>query len=169
MREARAYVAEYAQRSRQFTPAHADRYLESLRQASPEQMENWLSRFAAQRAAVRRGNEVQHRGREIAVQQSLDRLQAAQRSLDRIAAGQSASASAAQSQIAQQRRVADQAGALRRAVRDAQLSQWRTPAYDWLIFPPVYVQQMAAATLPGDLPAGDPRNEIRGDVPGSGD
>jgi hypothetical protein len=115
---------------------------------------------------MRRGAEVAARARELAVRQALDRQQAVQQSFENASQASTAAAGALREQLAQQRRAGEQAALVRQTMRDMQVAQRYLPMYDWIVFPPLYVRQMAAATLPGDLPPGDPRNFIRGDVVG---
>jgi hypothetical protein len=166
MLEARNYVMEYGRRSRQFNAKAAERYLANLSQFSPEQMEAWLKRYQARRANLRQGEQAQQAARELAVRHALDRLQTVQDGYDAFNQGQNEGANIARDQLVARQQFSERMALARQAGRDAQLTQMYTPAYQWLVYPPLwYKEQMAAASLPGDLPAGDPRNFIRGDVP----
>lgn len=166
MLEARAYVTEYGRRSRQFNAQAAEKYLANLSQFSPEQMEAWLQRYQARRTNLRKGEEAQQAARELSVRHALGRLDAVRQGYDNFNQGRNEGANIARDQLAERQQFSERMALARQAGRDAQLTQMYTPAYQWLVYPPLWYQErMAAASLPGDLPAGDPRNFIRGDVP----
>jgi hypothetical protein len=166
MVEARQWIMEYARRSRQFTPRDAQKYLATLRQMSPEEMQKWLQRYAARRASTARSEAVARAARQVAVDEAIRRLHAVQESYDNFNLGQTQGALAAREQYQNQQRNAQQLAASKAAARDAQVQQTLASDYSWIVFPPLYTQVRASASLPGDLPRDDPRNFIRGDVPG---
>ncbi len=169
MREAREWVREYGRRSRRFTTQHAEQFLAQLSQKSAEEMRAWLEKYAARRAALARAAEVEQQARQIAIQQALDRQEATRRSFDTFNLGQSQGALLANERMFNQQMFNEQALAERRAYRDARLADDRAGPdyYSLFVNPPWWVKQRmaAASSVPGDLPAWDPRNFIRGDVP----
>jgi hypothetical protein len=166
MLEARAYVTEYGRRSRQFNAQAAEKYLANLSQFSPEQMQAWLKRYQTRRANLRQGEEAQQAARELSVRHALDRLETVRQGYENFNQGQNEGAEIAREQLVARQQFSEQMAAARQAERDAQLMRMYTPAYQWLVYPTLWRQErMAAASLPGDLLADDPRNFIRGNVP----
>jgi hypothetical protein len=164
MRKARDYIVEYGRRSARFNSQAADRYLVRLSQMSAPQMKEWLAKFESRQGAVARSDEVARAARQTAVDQAIGRLQAVQQSYDAFNQGRTLGALTARDQIDAQRQFTDQMSAARQMDRNATLTQFSLPTYDWIVNPPYRMRAAAAAVLPGDLPAGDPRNFIRGDV-----
>lgn len=169
MKQARQWVEEYGRRSARFKPYDAQRFLTKLSQMSPQDMQHWLNRYTAHRANLARSAEVARAARQTAVDQTIARLQAVQQSYENFNQGTTEGAL-----MARDRLLAQQEGTVgmtiaRQADRDAQMAAMYATDYSWIVNIPLRERWMAAASLPGDLPAGDPRNFIRGDVLGAGD
>ncbi|HYO25568.1 MAG TPA: hypothetical protein VEQ85_11550, partial [Lacipirellulaceae bacterium] len=163
MVEARQWVSDYGQRSARFTSQDAARYLEWMRQLSPTDMNRWLDRYDARRAQLARAAEVARAARQASVSQALERQQGFQQARDTAVRNQTAGALLARDRIAQQQMQGHAAAAAQDASRNALLSQQNARDFSWIIFPSRRTRAFAAATLPGDLPAGDPRNFARGE------
>lgn len=166
MVEALQYIRQYSLRSRAFTPEQAQRYVSELRQLSPGSMAKWLEKFRAMQERRLKAEEVARAARQTAVEESVRRLQMAQDSYAAAGEGAGETALNARNELARQQQFRDAATAARRANRNAFVSDALTNPYDWIINPDWYTKWAASASLPGDLPFGDPRNFIRGDVVG---
>jgi hypothetical protein len=131
-------------------------------------MRAWLERYAQRRASLARSAEVERQAREIAIAQALERQAAVRQSYENINMGQTEGALFAREQLRGLRLRGEVLGAMRRTERDARLTaEMYSPPYREFWDPPWYVRiRAAAASLPGDLPSTDPRNYIRGDIPG---
>jgi hypothetical protein len=164
---ARDYITEYGRRSRQFTSTDATAYLTRLSQFTPEEMRAWLGRYQARQAALLRNEQVAKAARQTAVEHSLGRLQAEQQAQRNASLWQTEGALAARDQYQTQQLGSQLAGYEKQATRDAYLGSMQAGNYyDYFVNPPYWVRAAAAASLPGDLPAGDPGNFIRGGVVG---
>jgi len=164
---ARDYITEYGRRSRQFNSSDATAYLARLSQFTPEEMRAWLGRYQARQAALLRNEQVAKAARQTAVDYSLGRLQAEQQAQRNASLWQTEGALAARDQYQTQQLGSQLAGYNKQTTRDAYLGSLQAGNYwDYFVNPPYWVQAAAAASLPGDLPAGDPRNFIRGGVVG---
>jgi hypothetical protein len=169
MMEARDYITEHGRRSRQFTSSDATAYLERLSQFTPIEMKAWLERYQARRAANQRSAAVSRAARATSVENSVARLQTFQQTQRTARETQSLGAQNAQAQLNATQQLAQTARTYRQVDRDLFLGAMQAGnAFDYFVNPPLYVQMAASASLPGDLPAGDPRNFIRGDVGGGG-
>jgi hypothetical protein len=164
MLDARAYVLAYAERSAQSSRSQGELYLRRVSELSSEQMTEWLQRLQMQRAGLegRRLAEEEARALSVAVAEERLRLTAQ--------AGSNAQQAKARLSDTWQQHQAELAAPLssRRDQRAATAAGLRL-AYDPMAptldpaSPPRWVRAMAAASLPGDLPRGDPANFYRGD------
>jgi hypothetical protein len=159
---ARDYITEYGRRSRQFSSTDATAYLARLSQFTPEEMRAWLGRYQARQAALVRNEQVSKAARQTAVEYSLGRLQAEQQAQRNASLWQTEGALAARDQYQTQQLGSQLAAYNKSTERDAYLGSMQAGNYyDYFVNPPYWVQAAAASTLPGDLPAGDPRNRMR--------
>jgi hypothetical protein len=164
---ARDYITEYGRRSRQFTSTDATAYLTRLSQFTPEEMRAWLGRYQARQAALLRNEQVAKAARQTAVGYSLGRLQAEQQAQRNASLWQTEGALAARDRYQTQQLGSQLAGYEKQTTREAYLGSLQAGNYwDYFVNPPYWVRAAAAASLPGDLPAGDPGNFIRGGVVG---
>ncbi len=166
MVQARAYVLKYSTLSKRFKPTDAETYLAKLREMPPVEMSKWLQRFKTRQANLARSAAVARAGRQMAIDHALNQHNAVERSYANIEQGQAEAALMAGERFNALSQSAWDLSAVRTADRDDQLAQSYAKAYSWIILPPWYTRIAAAASLPGNLPPGDPRNFIRGDVPG---
>ena len=161
MVEARAWLAQRSRVSKRFGPQEAKRYIEWLKEKSPEQQKDWLVWFNARRASLAQSDAVARAARQTAVDHALTRQQETQQAYANINQGKTAGAIAANERLQASQLLGRQGMALRDyydAAR-AQIADADPATYGW-IFPNYgrYMQWAAAAALPGDLPRGDPRN-----------
>lgn len=167
MEQARAYIEGYALRSARFQPKDAAAYLAKLRQMSPADMKAWLERFKVKQASLARSAAVAKAGRQMAIDRALAEHEAVQQSYANLKLNQTAAAQMNDQRVEQQQQLGRQMASARDAFRSEQATtMMHSPDYSWIIDPPYYTRVAAAATLPGDLPRGDPTNFIRGDVVG---
>jgi hypothetical protein len=165
MVEARQWVLEYGRRSRQLGEQGAQNYLARVERLTPTATREWLSQLNARRSNLVRSAEFSQVARQRMVEQTFQRLQALRDSQENAARNRDLAADEARSQLLMQRQFAEDLSAVRQATRNDFLSQmYYGRDYSWLAFPPHRMRAAAAATLPGDLPANDPRNFLR-DVP----
>jgi hypothetical protein len=167
MVQARDYITEYGRRSRQFTAADASAYLTRLSQFTPDEMRAWLGRFQTRQATQLRNQQVGKAARQTAIENSLGRLQAEQQAQRNASAWQTQGALAARDQY-QTQQLGSQLSAYNKSLdRDAYLGSMQAGNYyDMFVNPPYWVRAAAAASLPGDLPRGDPANFGRGGAAG---
>ena len=169
MLDARAYVLTYAERSSRSSRAQGEQYLRRVSQLSSEQMTEWLQRLQRQRAELEGRRLAEEDARELTL-----RL-AEERSRLTAEAGFNVQQTKARLTDLWLQRQAELAAPLssRRDQRAAAAAGLRL-AYDPMgptldpASPPRWVRAMAAASLPGDLPRGDPANFYRGDDRGGG-
>jgi hypothetical protein len=166
---AREWVRDHSRRSVRFTPQDADAYLARLRQLSPQQMQQWLQRYHARQANITRSQEVARAARQMSISRARAWQQEVQRTYANLKIGQAQAALMAQDQYQTQSMLGGARAAGIEAERAAVVANRLDNDYSWLWKPNYYTQRAAAISLPGNLPAGDPRNFIRGDVPGPGD
>jgi hypothetical protein len=158
MTEARAWVLEYGRRSRQLGEAGALEYLGRVARLPLPAMRTWLGELNSRRTNLARRTEVTQTARQRMVEQTFERLQEvhdaqANAALNREQVGDA---------LLSQRQFAEELSAARQASRRDQLSQvYHGPGYSWLAFPDWRTRAAAGASLPGDLPPGDPRNFLR--------
>jgi len=165
MVEAREWVLEYGRRSRRLGEQGAQDYLARVERLTPTAMSDWLSQLNARRGNLARSAEFSQVARQRMVDQTFQRLQALRESQVNAARNRDLAAEEARNQLLFQRQFAEDLSAVRQATRNDFLSQmYYGRDYSWLAFPPYRMRAAAAATLPGDLPANDPRNFLR-DVP----
>jgi hypothetical protein len=169
MVEAREWVRDHSRRSVRFTPQDADAYLARLRQMSPQQMQQWLQRYHARQANISRSQEVARAARQMSISRARAWQQEVQRTYANMKIGQAQAALMAGDQYQAQSALGGARAAGIEAERAAVVANRLDNDYSWLWKPNYYSQRAAAISLPGNLPAGDPRNFIRGDVPGPGD
>lgn len=169
MLDARAYVLAYAERSAQSSRAQGEQYLRRVSELSSEQMTEWLQRLQAQRARLEGRRLAEEEARELSVGLAEERLrQSGQAGFN----AQQAKAWLTDTWRLQQAELA--APGLSRLDKWAAALAGQRLAYDPLAptldpaSPPRSVRAMAAASLPGDLPRGDPANFSRGDDRGGG-
>jgi hypothetical protein len=165
MLDARAYVLDYSQRLAGSSRSQGERYLQRVSELSSEEMTGWLRRLQELRAAQERQLQAEEEARQWSVERAVQRLQEsqqagfnAQRAKDWLAEYWH--------QRAAQQALSPDSRALRVEERAAALAGQQL-AYD--PFAPTLdpasppVRYAAAASLPGDLPRGDPANFYRGD------
>jgi hypothetical protein len=169
MIEARSWVRDHSRRSVRFTPQDADAYLARLQQLSPQQMQQWLGRYRARQANLSRSQEVAKAARQLSISRARAWQQQVQRTYANMNIGKAQAALMAQDQYQAQSTLGGARAAGIAAERAAVVANRLDNDYSWLWEPNYYTQRAAAISLPGDLPRGDPRNFIRGDVPGPGD
>ena len=169
MLDAREYVLDYCERSARSSRAQGEQYLRRVSELSSEQMLEWLERLQHQRVGLEGRRQAEDAARSLSVGLATDRLrQSAQAGIN---AGQ-AKAWMAEAWQQQTEELAAKATPSRRSSWGAALAGQRL-AYDAMApsldpaSPPRSVRAMAAASLPGDLPRGDPANFYRGDDRGA--
>lgn len=169
MLDARAYVLTYAERSARSSRAQGEQYLRRVSQLSSEQMTEWLQRLQRQRAELEGRRLAEEEARELSVRLAEERLRLAEQ------AGynaQQAKAWLTETWRQQQGELATPG--LSRLDKWAAALAGQRLAYDPMApaldpaSPPRTERAMAAASLPGDLPRGDPANFYRGDDRGGG-
>ena len=168
MVDAREYVLNYCERSARSSRAQGEQYLQRVSELSSEQMLEWLERLQHQRVGLEGRRQAEDAARSLSVGLATDRLrQSAQAGIN---AGQAKAWMAEAWQ--QTEELAAKATPSRRSSWGAALAGQRL-AYDAMApsldpaSPPRSVRAMAAASLPGDLPRGDPANFYRGDDRGA--
>lgn len=166
MMVAREWVMEYGRRSRQFNEQAAREYLARVEKLSPAGMRQWLNSLNERRTNLARSNEVTQSARQRAVDETFARLQAVNDARAEASRNQTEAAFSAQGQLQSQQQFAGQRGAIKQAGRSDYLwDLYYGRNYGArLAFPDRYTKIAAMYTLPGDLPASDPRNFLR-DVP----
>jgi hypothetical protein len=169
MVKAREWVREHSRRSVRFTPQDADAYLARLRQMPPQQMQQWLTRYQARQANIARSQEVANAARQMSISRARAWHQQVQQAYANMNLGREQAALMARDQIQTQNALGGVRAAGIAGERAAVVANRLDNDYSWLWEPNYYTQRAAAISLPGDLPPGDPRNFIRGDVPGPGD
>lgn len=171
MLEARAYVLAYCERSKRTSRSAGEQYLRRVSQLSSDEMLEWLAQVKQQRAALERWRLAEEEARALSVGLAEERL----RKMDEAGANASQAKAWMTETWRQQAELAAAAssGRLPLSTRAAALAGHRL-AYDPMApsldpaSPPRWVRAMAAASLPGDLPRGDPANFDRGDDRGGG-
>ena len=166
MLAARKWVEDRGRRSVRFTPSDARRYLSRLEQSSPEAMRDWLQQFHRFQERASQGLAIDRAARQMTVGQALARQAAVQQSYDNINQAQSDAAMAVRDRMQGQQQSAAESLSARRAQRDADLATMYGQRYYVWVDPrnvPLWVQYRASASLPGNLPPGDPLNFIRGE------
>jgi hypothetical protein len=169
MLDARAYVLAYAERSARSSRAQGEQYLRRVSKLSSEQMTAWLQRLQAQRAGLEGRRLAEEEARELSVAVAEERL--------RLTAEAGFNAQQAKARLTdswRQRQAELAAPVLSRQDQWSAAVAGQRLAYDAMAptldpaSPPRWVRAMAAASLPGDLPRGDPANFSRGDDRGGG-
>lgn len=176
MREAREFVMEYARRSAQSSEQEGRQFLERLSQLSPDAMRSWLERYQQQRMGLSVGRAAQENARQLGLENALTRQNETRQAYANINDYQTAAAEWARVNIQSRNEASQQLRNARSYHRDItvlnDLQQDFNPFYPTFdpMTPPRRVA--AAASLPGDLPPGDPRNAVVDvvgvDGPGSG-
>jgi hypothetical protein len=169
MLDARAYVLTYAERSARSSRAQGEQYLRRVSQLSSEQMTEWLQRLQRQRAELEGRRMAEEDARELTLRLTEERSRLTAE------AGFNVQQTKARLTDLWLQRQAELAAPLssRRDQRAAIAAGLRL-AYDPMApaldpaSPPRTERAMAAASLPGDLPRGDPANFYRGDDRGGG-
>jgi hypothetical protein len=167
MREARGMVMEYVRRSAQTTESEGREFLLRLSQLSPDDMRSWLERYQQRRMRLAVQQSVGEAARQLAIEEAVSRQEATRQAFDNINQYQSAAAAWAHQQYATlgaaSQLLRNQRTMQRDVTLSAELEQDFDPFYPTFdpMTPPRRIA--AAATLPGDLPRGDPRNFIRGE------
>jgi hypothetical protein len=167
MLAARAYVLAYCERSKRMSRTDGERYLRRVSQLSSEEMLEWLGRVQQQRAALERRRLAEEEARALSVGLAEERL----RKMDE--AGYNVGQTKAwmtETWRQQAELAAEPATSARLPIseRAAALAAQRlvfdpfAPTLD-PASPGAYERYAAAASLPGDLPRGDPANFLRGD------
>jgi hypothetical protein len=169
MLKARQWIADNGRLSRRVTTQQTNQYLSRLQGMSPEQMQDWLKRFKAHQAAIARGHAIDVAARRTAIGQALVRQDARRQAFENINSGQTAAAMTQRFSLANQQEFAQEVVDSRAAYRtDAVATMFAGDDYRWLNLNH-NAFAAAAAMVPGDLPAGDPANFIRGDTVPVGD
>jgi hypothetical protein len=169
MLDARAYVLAYAERSAQSSRAQGELYLRRVSGLSSEQMTEWLKRLQAQRAGLEGRRLAEEEARELSVGLAEERLRLAEQ-----AGFNAQQAKAWLTDTWRQEQAELAAPGLSRLDKWAAALAGQRLAYDAMAptldpaSPPRWIRAMAAASLPGDLPRGDPANFSRGDDRGGG-
>jgi hypothetical protein len=172
MLDARAYVLDYSQRSAGSSRSQGERYLQRISELSSEEMTEWLRRLQELRAGLERQRQVEEEARQWSVERAVQRLQESQQAGFNAQRAKDWLAEYWQQQAVQQATLAD-SRAQREGERAAALAGQQlvydpfAPTLD-PASPPRWIRAMAAASLPGDLPRGDPANFSRGDDRGGG-
>ena len=185
MRDARSYVLAYSARLAGSSRSKGEQYLRRVAELSPEGMERWLAELQRRRAILERQQRIAEEARQLSVEQAVARQEASQQAAFNAQQARNWMEALWQ-QRAVERAMAEASRHERRAERSAQLAGQRlvydpfAPTLD-PASPGAYERYAAAASLPGDLPRGDPANFYRGDdrggnpppgsdggVPGSG-
>lgn len=160
MKEARKAIVEFCKYSAQVSDAERDQFLKDLSQLSPEEMADWLKRYEAKKRQASHSRTVDDTSRQLRVSDSLRRQEVQRNVATHIAELQRESF--VMQRIEQQQR-------MQLTVKPfTYLGDTRTissPSYNpfELVFDPASPtgarrQMAAAASLPGDLPDGDPAN-----------
>jgi hypothetical protein len=169
MLDARAYVLAYAERSAQSSRSQGEQYLRRVSELSSEQMTEWLQRLQAHRGVLEGRRLAEEEARALSVAVAEERL--------RLAAEAGFNAQQAKARLTdswRQRQAELAAPVLSRQDQWAAALAGQRLAYDAMAptldpaSPPRWIRAMAAASLPGDLPRGDPANFSRGDDRGGG-
>lgn len=177
MNEARQWVMEYSRLSAQTSPREGQEFLARLSKLSPAEMDNWLQRYQATRERLARQQAVGAAARQQMVEQAIGRLQTTWQAYANINRGKNEAAEAARGRLQAQQDIAGLQSTMREASRNEAIAGQRVifdpfaPTLD-PASPNRRTRAAAAATLPGDLPRGDPRNNavdvVDGDAPGGG-
>ena len=168
MLDARAYVLAYAERSAQSSRSQGEAYLRRVSELSSEQMTAWLQRLQAQRVGLERRRLAEEEARELSVGLAEERSRLAEQ------AGFNAQQAKAWLTDTWLQQAELATPGLSRLDKWAAALAGQRLAYDPLAptldptSPRRSVRAMAAASLPGDLPRGDPANFSRGDDRGGG-
>ncbi len=169
MLAARAYVLAYSERSKRMSQADGERYLRRVSQLSSEEMLDWIAHVQRQRAALERRRLAEEEARELSVGLAEERLRLAEQ-----AGFNAQQAKAWLSDTWRQQQAELATPGLSRLDKWAAALAGQRLAYDPMAptldpaSPPRSVRAMAAASLPGDLPRGDPANFSLGDDRGGG-
>jgi hypothetical protein len=156
MVEAREVVAEFCRRSSQTSPKEGEQFLAKLQQLPAEEMRSWLVRYQQRRLHQYLEAETERLARQLMVEHAMSRQDAIRR---------------AAANISQQRSIANASG-LPFMTHGKRHDVIITTGTNYNPFEPVtdpmsprgYKRRVAAAmSLPGDLPADDPRNFIKGE------
>ena len=173
MVDARRYVLEYSQRSARSSLKEGEQFLARVYQLSPTEMKAWLERLQARRAAIARQQEVTAAARQFSLEQAAQRQMESRQARDNINQWQSLSAMYLQDRLQTQQLATRQQQSLREAGRTSAIASQRiwfdpfAPTFD-PASPPAATRYRAAASLPGDLPRGDPANFSEPAVSGEG-
>lgn len=168
MVDARNYVLEYSQHSARSSFKEGEKFLAQVSRLSPSEMTNWLERLQARRAAIARQQEVTSAARQFALERAARRLEEARQAQANINQWQSLIDMYLQDQLQWQHLSSQEQRSLRESGRANAIIGQRllfdpfAPTLD-PASPSRRTRAYAAASLPGDLPRGDPRNFIRGE------
>jgi hypothetical protein len=130
-------------------------------------MRDWLQQFHRFQERASQGLAIDRAARQMTVARALARQAAVQQSYDNINQGQSDAALAVRDRMQGQQQSAAESLSVRRAQRDADLATLYGQRYYVWVDPrniPLWVQYRASASLPGNLPPGDPGNFIGGEA-----
>lgn len=158
MVEARAWLVERGRISRQFGPKQTEEYIAALSKKSLSEMKDWHARFEVWRAGMTRSAEAGRVARQKSVGQALDRQEERRQSNANIGEARSQVTQSTADRVSQPPQIEN--GAMRDSFAQRQLAlDANRSVYSW-VYPSFerYRQWAAAASLPGDLPPGDPRN-----------
>lgn len=171
MLDARAYVLAYCERHQGMGREQGERYLQRVSQLSSAEMQAWLRRLQEKRTGLEGQRLAEEEAREWSLDRALERLNQMQQ------AGTNAQQAKARQSDEWQMRQAEMHAAGGTAPYGPATGWSAALAGQRLVFnpfapsfdpasPPAAVA--AAASLPGDLPRGDPMNFYRGDDRGGG-
>ena len=173
MVDARRYVLEYSQRSARSSLKEGEQFLARVSRLSPSEMSAWLERLQARRAAIARQQDVTSAARQLSLEHAAQRLEEARQARANINQWQSLSAMYLQDRLQSQQLATRQQQSLREMGRTNAIAAQRVwfdplaPSFD-PASPPAATRYRAAASLPGDLPRGDPANFSEPGINGEG-
>jgi hypothetical protein len=170
MREARQWVMTYVRRSSESSEREGAEFLRRLSQLSPEAMRDWLERYQQSRMRLAVERNSADYARQLQLENAAARQEQTEQAFDNINRYQSAAAAWAQERLTTLNANSQALRVQRAMSRDMAVLNDLQQDFDpfWPIFDPASPQGRrkywaAAASLPGDLPPGDPRNFIRGE------
>lgn len=178
MRQARAWLVEHAELSARIEQKKdVQRQLAAVQGMSASEMRAYLKEFNQRMAALKHGQAAASAARATAVSQALERQRKTREAFANFNAGQTRAANLMRDRLGAQLESKQIADAIR-ADRSERALMMLQPNYNPFAptfdpaSPNAYTRRAAAASLPGDLPRGDPRNSavdvIGVDGPGAG-
>jgi hypothetical protein len=167
MRDARTYVLQYSERLRGSSRSQGEQYLRRVAELPSAEMRRWLERLQQRRTFLEQQRRIAEQAQQWGIERALNQQYQSQQ------AGLNAQRARGWiievwQQQAADRAIVDAAKIQRRGERAAQLDGQRlvfdpfAPTLD-PASPGAYERYAASASLPGDLPRGDPANFYVGD------